>query len=191
MPAAHDGPAYSIDARTFFTTQRPSREQRAAEGAARRTQTPLASLGDVPTPDRRRNALDILHAQDVDRVQELVPLRYQRMSAGPFAFLRGSAAVMASDLSLVSTSGLNVQACGDAHISNFGLFASAERTLVFDVNDFDETLPAPFDYDVRRLAASVAVAALASGDSSKRARKAAKQAAESYRTVMEIGRAHV
>ena len=66
VPAAHDGPAYSIDARTFFTTQRPSREQRAAEGAARRTQTPLASLGDVPTPDRRRNALDILHAQDVD-----------------------------------------------------------------------------------------------------------------------------
>ena len=123
-----------------------------------------------------RNALDILHAQDVDRVQELVPLRYQRMSAGPFAFLRGSAAVMASDLSLVSTSGLYVQACGDAHISNFGLFASAERTLVFDVNDFDETLPAPFDYDVRRLAASVAVAALAVPQSGARARSAQRRA---------------
>ncbi len=180
------GPAFHINAREFFTTQRPSREQRRAQGLEQRTKTPVADLGRLPDPGSRRDALQILHAQDAARIPELVPLRYERMSANAFAFLRGSAAVMASDLSLVPTSGIRVQLCGDAHIANFGMFASPERTLVFDVNDFDETLPGPFDWDVRRLVASAAVAARESGFSDKKARRVAREAASVYRQVIAI-----
>jgi uncharacterized protein (DUF2252 family) len=176
-------PAFSIDSDTFFTTRRPDRERREQLGRARRAEVPLSALATTPPPEDRPDALGILRGQESVREPALVPLRYERMSTDPFAYLRGAAAVMASDLSRVPTSDLRVQLCGDAHIANFGMFASAERSLVFDVNDFDETLSGPFDWDVRRLAASVAVAARAKGASDKKARKAAKAAAGSYRKV--------
>ena len=178
------GPRYEIDPSTFFSRPRRTREERLAEGVARREAVSLGSHATPPPIDGRPDPIGILRAQESDREPALVPLRYERMSASPFAFLRGAAAVMASDLSRVPTSGLMVQLCGDAHIANFGMFASAERDLVFDVNDFDETLPGPFDWDVKRLAASVAVAARASGASDKRARKAAVSTVRSYRRVM-------
>lgn len=114
-----------------------------------------------------------------------MPLRYERMSLDPFAFLRGAAAVMAADLSRLPSSGISVQLCGDAHLSNFGMFASVERSLVFDINDFDETLPGPFDWDVKRLAASIAVSAIVSGMRDKDARKAARAAVLHYAQTME------
>jgi uncharacterized protein (DUF2252 family) len=106
----------------------------------------------------RRDPVVILQEQEADRIRELVPIRHERMTVSPFAFFRGAAAVMAGDLASTSLSGLRVQACGDAHLLNFGIYATPERRLVFDVNDFDETLPAPFEWDVKRLAASVVVA---------------------------------
>jgi uncharacterized protein (DUF2252 family) len=111
-----------------------------------------------PDPNRP-DPLDILRSQESGRVEELVPIRYGRMAASPFAFFRGAAAVMAWDLARTPVSGVNVQACGDAHVDNFGAFASPERRLVFDINDFDETLPAPWEYDVKRMAVSILLAA--------------------------------
>lgn len=169
---------------SVFGKRRPTREERRAHGQSVREQVPLASLADVPASADRVSALDVLHGQDADRDQALIPLRYERMAADPFAFLRGSAAVMAADLHPLPTSGISVQLCGDAHVANFGLFASAERTQVFDVNDFDETLPGPFDWDVRRLAASAAVAAQVAGHGDKTARQAAKEAGWRYREAM-------
>lgn len=115
---------------------------------------------------------------------ELVPIRYARMAAGEFPFLRGAPAIMAADLAAAPNTGLTVQLCGDAHLVNFGLYASPERTLVFDLNDFDETLPGPFEWDVKRLTASIAVAARANGFSDSAARAAAQAAANAYRTHM-------
>ncbi len=109
-------------------------------------------------PNDRPDPVDLLEAQATTRIPELVPIRYQRMLVSPFAFYRGAAAIMARDLSTIPNSGLNVQLCGDAHLSNFGGFASPERELVLDVNDFDETLPGPWEWDVKRLAASVEIA---------------------------------
>lgn len=173
-----------IDARTFFTTRRRSREHRVADGHARRAQVPLASHASPPPLADRPDALQILRSQESTREPALIPLRYSRMAESPFAFLRGAAAVMASDLSRVPRSGLDVQLCGDAHLANFGMFASAERTLMFDMNDFDETLPGSFDWDVKRLAVSMAVAAQSNGLKDKDARKAAREATESYRVTM-------
>ena len=112
----------------------------------------------VPGP-KRPDPVDILRSQEGDRVGELVPIRYGRMAASPFAFFRGAAAVMAWDLAHTPASGIHVQTCGDAHVDNFGAYASPERRLVFDINDFDETLPAPWEYDVKRMAVSVMLAA--------------------------------
>lgn len=173
-----------IDAHVFFTTRRHSREHRLAEGHARRADVPLASHASPPPLVDRPDALSILRAQESSREPALIPLRYARMAESPFAFLRGAAAVMASDLSRVPRSGLNVQLCGDAHLANFGMFASTERALMFDINDFDETLPGSFDWDVKRLAVSMAVAAQASGFKDKDARKAARAAVASYRVTM-------
>jgi uncharacterized protein (DUF2252 family) len=188
MPSETDdetlsGPEFRIDSTTFLSERRPTREQRQADGRARRAVAPPSFLAAAPDLDGRPDPIAILRTQESVREPFLVPLRYQRMAADPFAFLRGAAAIMASDLSRLPTSGIAVQLCGDAHISNFGMFASAERTLVFDVNDFDETLPGPFDWDVRRLAASAAVAARARGASDKRARRTARAAAAAYRGV--------
>lgn len=167
-------------ARDFFRHPRPSRAERRAEGKARRAQIPLDSHA-APPDSSTRNAVEILSSQDVDREPALLPIRYGRMSASPFAFLRGAAAVMAADLSGGPSTGIDVQLCGDAHVSNFGMFASPDRRLVFDVNDFDETLRGPFEWDVKRLAASIAVAAASIGVSSDRAERIVADAVESYR----------
>jgi uncharacterized protein (DUF2252 family) len=131
-----------------------------------------------------RNPLQILAQQDESRVPELVPIRYGRMLASPFAFFRGAAAVMAADLSEGPTVGLEAQLCGDAHLSNFGVFSAPDRRLVFDCNDFDETCRGPFEWDVKRLAASIAVAGRERGFSRKERRRATCGAASSYRRSM-------
>ena len=179
-----DAPPAAIDARTFFTSRRRSREHRVADGHARRAAVPLASHATPPPIADRPDALQILRSQESTREPALIPLRYARMAESPFAYLRGAAAVMASDLSRVPRTDLKVQLCGDAHLANFGMFASAERSLMFDMNDFDESLPGSFDWDVKRLAVSMAVAAQSNGLKDKDARKAARVAATSYRVTM-------
>ena len=135
-------------------------------------------------PDGSRDPVGLLAGQAQSRVPELVPVRHGRMLVSPFTFYRGAALPMAADLASTAASGLQVQLCGDAHLSNFGAFASPERRLVFDVNDFDETLPGPFEWDVKRLAASLAVAGRGNGFPAKARRKIALAAAEGYRTAM-------
>ena len=141
----------------------PNSAARSEMGKALRAQAPRATHAAwKPAPDRR-DPIDVLEASSLGRVPELIPIRYGRMLASPFAFLRGSAAVMAGDLAATPASGIFVQACGDCHLSNFGLFATPERNLVFDLNDFDETLPAPWEWDIKRLAASFVVAGRENG----------------------------
>ena len=162
----------------------PDLDTRRRAARALRKQVPRSSHAIwEPSPDRR-DPVSILRDQERDRVQELLPIRHERMRASPFAFLRGAAAVMAEDLAGTATSGLHVQACGDAHLLNFGIFATPERRVVFDVNDFDETLRAPFEWDVKRLAASVVVAGRGRGFSSATSKAAARAAAAAYRTRM-------
>src|ERR1700679_1482433 len=120
--------------------------------------TPGWSPAQGVAPDDRPDPIATLEQQGTARVPDLIPIRYGRMAASPFAYFRGAAAPMAWDLAHTPTTDIRVQACGDAHLLNFGMFAAPDRRLVFDVNDFDETLPAPFDWDVKRLPASVAVA---------------------------------
>jgi len=132
----------------------------------------------------RPDPVAVLERQGRDRLPELLPIRYGRMAASPFAFLRGSAAVMAADLASQPHTGLTVQLCGDAHLLNFGLYASPERALLFDLNDFDETFPGPFEWDVKRLAASVAVAARENGHRDTKAHHAALEATAAYRTAL-------
>jgi hypothetical protein len=135
----------------------------------------------APPPDRP-DPVAVLEEQAQTRVPDLMPIRYGRMAASPFAYFRGAAAPMAWDLAHTPTTGIRVQACGDAHLLNFGMYAAPDRRLVFDVNDFDETLPAPFDWDVKRLAASFAVAARENGFNDPDARTAARMTVRSYRT---------
>lgn len=150
-------------------------------GRALRAQTPRAAHAEWQPPDGRRDPIDILEESSQGRAPDLVPIRYGRMLADPFAFLRGSAAVMAYDLASSPASGIRVQACGDCHIANFGLFATPERNLVFDINDFDETLPAPWEWDIKRLAASFAVVFRTRGFSEKASSEAVRLLARSYR----------
>jgi uncharacterized protein (DUF2252 family) len=159
-------------------------EERLAEGRAERESVPLEAHEKWAPPDERPDPVGILEAQDATRVPELVPIRHGRMIVSPFTFYRGSAAIMASDLSTTPTTGLRVQCCGDAHLSNFGIFAAPDRQVVFDLNDFDETLPAPFEWDVKRLVASVVVAARGNGHRGKEQRAAARAAGAAYRTTM-------
>ncbi|MEU6966407.1 DUF2252 domain-containing protein [Kitasatospora aureofaciens] len=137
----------------------------------------------IPAADRP-DPLGVLEAQGADRVARLLPIRYGRMADSAFSYLRGAAAVMAADLAAVPDTGLTVQLCGDAHLVNFGVYASPERALLFDVNDFDETHPGPFEWDVKRLAASVAVAARDGGQDDRCARRAARAAVQGYATAM-------
>ncbi|MFI8928210.1 DUF2252 domain-containing protein [Streptomyces sp. NPDC053474] len=156
--------------------------ERAERGKAARKRASRSSHGSwIPSADRP-DPVAVLERQAADRVQELLPIRYGRMAASPFAFLRGAAAVMAGDLAAQRHTGLTVQLCGDAHLLNFGVFASPERRLLFDLNDFDETYPGPFEWDVKRLAASVAVAAREMGGSEDGAHDAALAAVTAYRT---------
>jgi len=131
---------------------------RAARGKDARSEAPRSSHAGWTAPPRRRNPITVLTSQARSRVPELVPIRYGRMGRTPFTFFRGAAAVMAGDLASTPASGLRAQLCGDAHLSNFGGFASPEREMLFDINDFDETLPGPWEWDVKRLAASVQIA---------------------------------
>jgi uncharacterized protein (DUF2252 family) len=160
-----------------------SRADRAARGKDARTVAPLESHAEFAA-GRGRDPVGLLLSQAQSRVPELVPIRHGRMLVSPFTFYRGAALPMAADLAGTPSSGLRVQLCGDAHLSNFGAFASPERRLVFDVNDFDETLPGPFEWDVKRLAASLAVAGRDNGFPAKARRKIALAAAEGYRTAM-------
>ena len=141
-----------------FTAPRPSVEDRLEAGKRLRTAVPRASLAEYKPPANRKDPVAILEAQNKTRLQNLVPVRYARMLMSSFAFLRGTAAVMAQDLSTSPVTGLQVQACGDMHVSNFGVFASAERNLVFGINDFDETIPGPWEWDLKRLVTSAVVA---------------------------------
>src|SRR5215470_18714371 len=135
-------------------------------------------------PPNRPDPVAVLEEQAQTRVPDLMPIRYGRMAASPFAYFRGAAAPMAWDLAHTPSTGIRVQACGDAHLLNFGMYAAPDRHLVFDVNDFDETLPAPFDWDVKRLAASVAVAVRDNGFGDRDARTAVRLTVRSYRTEM-------
>jgi uncharacterized protein (DUF2252 family) len=155
--------------------------ERLAAGKALRTEVPRSAHADWKPAADRPDPIELLEASNRDRLPELVPIRYGRMLQSPFAFLRGAAAVMAHDLAATPATGVRVQACGDCHLMNFGAFASPERTLLFDINDFDETLPAPWEWDVKRLAASVAVAARHLEASSRDSRAAAEACVRSYR----------
>ena len=160
-----------------------TRAERAAAGKAAREKVSRASLAEVLS-DGRADAVELLEGQATSRVSELVPIRYGRMSTSPFPFYRGGALLMAADLARTPHSGLTVQLCGDAHLSNFGVFASPERRLVFDINDFDETHPGPFDWDVKRLVASIAVAGRENGFVEKDRRRVVLAAATAYREAM-------
>jgi uncharacterized protein (DUF2252 family) len=165
-------------------TQELTRTERRQKGKSLRKNAPFTSHGDWQPGADRPDPLDLLQAQDEGRLQRLLPIKYGRMLASPFAFLRGSAVVMAADLANTPTSGLQVILCGDAHLSNFGLFASPERRLVFDLNDFDEAFPGPWEWDVKRLAASAAVAGRDNGFSDKTNRGLAQEAVCAYRRTM-------
>jgi uncharacterized protein (DUF2252 family) len=167
---------------TKMTADRTVAERVRLGKEARRT-APLTAHADLPA-DGRPDPVQTLLAEDASRVPELVPIRYGRMLVSPFTFYRGAASVMAADLAGTPVSGLRTQTCGDAHLSNFGLFASAERTLVFDINDFDETLPGPWEWDVKRLVASFVIAGRQNGYSAKQRRRVATTAARSYREAM-------
>jgi uncharacterized protein (DUF2252 family) len=155
-----------------------------AEGKERRKVAPRSSHAEWAPPPGRPDPVSVLEEQAKTRVPDLIPIRYGRMAASPFAYFRGAAAPMAWDLAQTPTSGIRVQACGDAHLLNFGMYAAPDRRLIFDVNDFDETLPAPFEWDVKRLAASFAVAARERGFSDRDAHTAARLTVRSYRTEM-------
>ena len=162
----------------------PSGEDRTAAGAEARVKTPPASLGSWSPNSDRVDPIALLESQSTTRLQVLVPVRYGRMAISPFAFYRGAALPMASDLSPGPNSGITVQLCGDAHLSNFGLFASPERALLFDITDFDETLPGPFEFDLKRLAASLVAAGREIGVSGHDARHMVHRAMRSYRERM-------
>ena len=159
-------------------------DERVALGKAARARVPRSAQGAWEPAPGRPDPVALLESQAASRVQELVPIRYGRMLVSPFTFYRGAALIMASDLSTTPRSDITVQACGDAHLSNFGVFASAERSLVFDLNDFDETLPGPWEWDVKRLAASLAIAGRDRGFSDKERADVVLETAGAYRTEM-------
>ena len=158
--------------------------ERAVRGKAARAEVPRSSHAGWEPPPGRPDPVRLLEEQAKDRVQELVPIRYGRMLASPFAFYRGAAYLMASDLASTPRSGFIVQACGDAHVSNFGLFASPERELLFDINDFDETTPGPWEWDVKRLAASLAIAGRNNGFVDKERAEVVRGATSAYRSAI-------
>jgi len=158
--------------------------ERKAVGKAIRSEVPRSSHGPWTAEASRFDPITLLEEQSSDRLPELVPIRYGRMSRSPFAFFRGGAYLMASDLATTPQTGLRVQACGDAHLSNFGVFASPDRALVFDLNDFDESIPGPWEWDVKRLAASIAVAGRDRGIALDRRSEIVKGAVAEYRNAM-------
>jgi uncharacterized protein (DUF2252 family) len=165
-------------------TPHVSRVERTARGNAARAEVPLESHAVLAPTELRADPVELLERQAASRVPELVPIRYGRMLVSPFAFYRGAALIMAADLAGTPNTGLRAQLCGDAHMSNFGVFASPERHLIFDVNDFDETLPGPFEWDVKRLAASLEIAGRENGFKSKQRRSVVLAAVGRYREAM-------
>jgi|HubBroStandDraft_2_1064218.scaffolds.fasta_scaffold79849_2 uncharacterized protein (DUF2252 family) len=159
-------------------------EERAVRGKAARAEVPLESHAEFEPAADRPDPIALLEEQGASRVPNLVPVRYGRMMASPFSYYRGAALPMAADLATTPVTGLAVQACGDAHLSNFGVFGSAERRLVFDINDFDETTPGPWEWDVKRLAASLEVAARDNGFPGKKRRAIVAAAVAQYREAM-------
>jgi len=161
-----------------------SQAERRAEGKALRDAVPRSQHSGWKPPKERPDPVEIVLAANEGRLPELLPIRHGRMSQSPFAFYRGTAAIMAADLAHTPVSGLRVQACGDAHLSNFGAFATPERSVIFDVNDLDETLPAPWEWDVKRLTASVVLAGRHIQLKQSETARAARAAVHSYREHM-------
>jgi len=159
-------------------------EERVAKGKAARAELPRSAHGEWEPAHDRRDPVELLEEQAASRVPELVPIRYGRMLVSPFTFFRGAAYPMAADLAEGPRSGLEVQLCGDAHLSNFGAYAAPDRRLVFSVNDFDETLPGPFEWDLKRLVASFAVAGRDRGFDAKRRRVINMAVTRAYREAM-------
>ena len=175
---------------TLARTSRPTAvphltvDERIARGKAARAEVPRSRHAEFEAPHDRADPVDLLDEQARTRVPELVPIRYGRMLVSPFTFYRGAAKIMAHDLAGTPRSGLIAQCCGDAHLSNFGVFASPERKLVFDINDFDETVPGPWEWDVKRLGASMLIAARDNGFAAKDQEKVVLDTAREYRTAM-------
>src|SRR5690242_20210427 len=162
----------------------PSLDERLSQGLTARDRTPPSShAGWRPAVDRP-DPVGLLEEQNLTREPDLVPVRHGRMMVSPFTFYRGAAKIMAADLNDTPTAQLVVQLCGDAHLSNFGIFASPERRLLFDLNDFDETLPGPFEYDVKRMAASFTIAGRNNGFSKSDARASTLASVKAYREAM-------
>ena len=159
-------------------------EERRKIGKEARASAPRSSHGEFAVASSRPDPVALLEGQATTRVPELVPIRYGRMLVSPFTFFRGAALIMAADLATTPNSGLITQVCGDAHLSNFGLFASPERSLMFDVNDFDETLPGPWEWDLKRLAASAVIAARDREFTEQEATAAALAVGSGYRSEM-------
>jgi len=166
-------------------SETPNRKERHKAGKARREDVPLSSHGEWTPSPSRPDPIGLLQAQDEGRLQHLLPIKYGRMVESPFAFLRGSTVVMASDLANTPVSRFEVLLCGDAHLSNLGVFATPERKLVFDLNDFDEAYPGPWEWDLKRLAASAVIAGRQNGFKGKDNRKLARLVAQVYRKAME------
>ncbi|UCD99247.1 MAG: DUF2252 domain-containing protein [Chloroflexota bacterium] len=165
-----------------FNTQYP--QERYEIGKVKREQVPLSSHGQWAPAADRPDPVSLLQAQDEGRVQQLLPIKYGRMLESAFTFYRGSAVLMAADLATTPNSGIDVVLCGDAHLSNFGVFATPERKLVFDLNDFDEVYPGPWEWDLKRLAASAVIAGRDNGFKDKVNRKLARLVAQVYREAM-------
>ena len=157
-----------------------SRADREAAGRALRATVAREDHADLSPAEHRRGPVDILLEDSKGRVERLVPIRYGRMVASPFAFFRGTAGIMAADLSATPSTGYLVQSCGDCHLMNFGAFATPERRVIFDINDFDETYPAPWEWDLKRLATSFVIASLANGHSRVDAKEAARSVVQNY-----------
>jgi uncharacterized protein (DUF2252 family) len=170
---------------SYFKSKPKTIEERFAEGKALRDKFPRMEQGDYKPDPNRTDPISILEEQGKTRLTELVPIRYARMLTSSFAFLRGGAAIMAADLAAgPMPTGINVQACGDMHVANFGLFASAERTLIFGINDFDETLPGPWEWDIKRLVASIVASGRFLGAKKNLCRESVLAAVSSYKKNM-------
>ena len=167
-----------------ITVDRRSRTDRKDEGKAMRLAVPLASHAQWKAPSNRRDPIDLLIESSIGREPKLLPIRYGRMMQSPFAFYRGAAAIMAADLAGLPSTGIRVQACGDCHLLNFGSFATPERRQIVSINDFEETMPAPWEWDIKRLAASFVVAGRSNSFTAEEARAAAQACVRSYRERM-------
>ena len=166
------------------TNQHRTIKQRSEQGKSLRELTPRSSHGEWSAASDRPDPVSLIEQQNIGRLDWLIPVRRWRMSASPFTFFRGSARIMAADLASTPVSGLEAQVCGDAHLANFGLYASPERQLVFDINDFDETLAGPWEWDIKRLAASFTIAARHNGLKQEDSNKVTERTVKSYRTAM-------